>query len=308
MMRFSAIAFLLMLALLGLTAGIGCTGSSMAPARFAITGIPGGDDSQMQMIPGGPPGGGGLRPGVPGGGTGSSDVTAAPGAATTIDPKIKDALAGVRDYEVTYDTSKSRDELTPPELKDLGVTYAGEESPVAKRTEALRNLDLVTTLADRYKIVSDEFSAKTDKDFSPDNPDTTLNYYQPRTDPFSIPDSIPRELRPQVEGTGLEGTVDPDLLDQLISAQYTANLRYIPISIVGVMENGPYRGCIYTIGGGGRSMFIQEGDTPQCWGNFSVYAAQISEDYVVFILTGYYDRRCNYPATNGVVRSFHIRR
>jgi len=308
MMRFPAIAFLLMLALLGLTAGIACTGSTMAPARFAITGIPGGDDSQMQQIPGAPPGGpGGLVPGAPGGGTGSSDVTAAPGAAATTDPKIKDALNGVRDYEVTYDANKSRDELTPPELKDLGVTYAGEESPVAKRTEALRGLNLVTTLADRYKIVSDEFSAQSDKDFSPDDPDTTLNYYQPRLDPFSIPDSIPRELQPQVEGTGLEGTVDPDLLDQLISAQYTANLRYIPISIVGVMENGPYRGCIYTIGGGGQSMFIQEGDT-QCLGNFSVTASQISEDYVVFILTGYYDRGCNYPATSGVVRSFHIRR
>jgi hypothetical protein len=305
-MRFPMIVLLVVLALLGLTAGVACSGSSIAPARLAITGIPGGDDSQMQQLPGGPPTGGLAPPGARGG-TGSSDVTTSPAGPAVKDPKIQDALDGVRDYEVSYDTSKSHAELTPPELTELGVTYAGEESPVAQRTKALETLNLVTTLADRYKIVSDEFSAKTDEDFSPDDPETTLNYFQPREDPFSIPDLIPKELQPEVEGTGLEGTVDPDLLDQLLSAQYTANLRFIPISIVGVMENGPYRGCIYTIGGGGQSIFIQEGDT-QCMGNYSINAAQISEDYVVFILTGYYGRGCRYPATSGVVRSFHIRR
>ena len=106
------------------------------------------------------------------------------GAQVPADPKVADALKGVRDYEVTYDKTKTRAELTPKELKDLGVTYAGDESTVAKRTKALASLDILKTLGNKYQAVTDKFGAKTDKDFAPDDPNNTFNYFQPRSDPL----------------------------------------------------------------------------------------------------------------------------
>jgi len=157
-------------------------------------------------------------------------------------------------------------------------------------------------------VLTDKFGAKTDKDFAPDDPANTFNYFQPRTDPFSIPNQIPEELRPKLTGTGLEGTADPELLKQLIMSTYTADLRMVPIIVIGVLENGQYRGCIYTIAGNGWTSFLQEGGQ-QCaqaggFPPFTITASQISEDYVVLTLTG----GCGYAMTDPVVRTFHVSR
>jgi len=285
------------LALLISALSMGCTGSGM---RLAVVGPGGGEQYQAPGMP------------VPGGWTPSTstpDISGTMGAAPT-DKNLQDALAGIRDYEVTYDTSKSHAENTPPQLRELGVIYAGDESPVAQRTKALNSLDLVGTLQDRYKIAEEKFAASPDKDYDPDNPDRTLNYMQPRADPFAIPDQIPEELRPKVEGEGLEGSADPKLLEQLFWSQYQANLRYLPIIVIGVIQAGPYRGVIYTIAGTGFTDFLQEGQS-RCYSYqpaFSLTVLQVSEDYVVMSLTGTYDRRCQYPATQPVIRTFHVNR
>lgn len=224
---------------------------------------------------------------------------------------IQDALFGYSDYEVNYDTTKTRLELTEPELIDLGITYAGEGSQVYRETQLLLQLNLLDTLANRYQDVEDEWAADPDEDFAPDDPDRTLNYYQPRWNPFQIPNSIPDELKPELEGGGLSGAVDPELLSQLFWAQYEANLRFIPLRIVGVMETGPYSGCMYMIGNS-RTYWIEEGDRDCMWQPgrppFSVTASYVSQDYVVLVLRGAYDYRCRYSATGSVVRTFHVSR
>jgi hypothetical protein len=122
-------------------------------------------------------------------------------------------------------------------------------------------------------------------------------------------DAIPDELKPELEGGGLEGSVDPELLNQLMWAQFEANLRYVPIVVVGVVEIGSYRACMYFILGEGRTYFLQEGSSHcRSFGgaSFGVAASSVSEDYVVLTLTGYYDRRCRWAATGPVARTFHI--
>jgi hypothetical protein len=238
---------------------------------------------------------------------GMSDVMAQPMGAPAENTNLEDALAGIRDYEVTYDTSKTHAENTPAPLAALGVQYAGDESPVAQRTQALRQLDLLATLGDRYTVVEEEKAADPYRDFDEEDPDRTLNYFQPREDPFVIPYLIPDELRPELEGTGLDGAVDQDLLNELRRAQYTANLRLIPIIIVGTIEVGPRRMVMYSIYGMGSTNTIGVGET-QCVGgspSFSITCSQASDTFVVFSLRGYYDRRCSYAATGAVMRTFH---
>jgi hypothetical protein len=243
---------------------------------------------------------------------GMSDVLGQPVEEAADEEKLNNALAGIADYEVTYDTTKTREELTPQALRDLGVTYAGEESPVAQRTQALRDFDLLRTLGQRYEVVEDEYAADTEQDFAPEDPEHTFNYFQPRADPFIIPSLIPEELRPELSGTGLEGAVDPEVLRQLFAAQYEANLRLIPIIVVGVMEAGPTRIVLFTLPGLGYTISLDEGDNRCLFGGgmppFSVTATRVSEDSVTLTLRGHYDYRCRYAATNPVQRTFHVNR
>jgi len=238
---------------------------------------------------------------------GMSDVMAQPmGAPAEEDPNLQDALAGIRDYDVPYNTSISHAENTPQVLRDLDVEFAGDESLVAARTQALWNLNLLDTLSDRYAQVEEQYAADPYRDFDQES-DRTLNYFQPREDPFVITSLIPDELRPELEGTGLDGAVDPELLEQLFWAQYTANLRLIPIIIVGTIEVGPRRMVMYTIYGWGSTSTISVGET-QCVPyspSFSITCSQASETFVVFSLRGYYDRRCRQAATGTVMRTFH---
>jgi len=141
--------------IVGIAAGLGCVSpGSRSVMQFAVTGT--GNDPNMQGPTPAAPGGAtpsGPAPGAPGGGVSDASKAPAGGAASQMpkDPKLADALKGVRDYEVDYDTTKTRAQLTPKELKDLNVVYAGEESPIAKRTKLLASLDLLKTLDNRYQ-------------------------------------------------------------------------------------------------------------------------------------------------------------
>ncbi|MCX6645541.1 MAG: hypothetical protein NTY09_04165 [bacterium] len=225
--------------------------------------------------------------------------TGMPGAAGTpaVDTNLQNALSGYADYEVSYDTSLTHAENTPPELKALGVSYAEVDdatSEAGQRTLALEGFDLVNILRGRYQKVEDEFASDPEKDFAPDDPDRTLNYFQPRFDPFIITDLIPDELKTETEGTGLEGTVDPDLLRLLGEALVEANLRVIPISVIGTIKIGERSACMYSIYG--MSSTIWEGESQGWWG-FGIACNQISENFVVFTL---------FSGSATVVRTFHV--
>jgi len=243
---------------------------------------------------------------------GMSDVLGQPAEQAPDEENLNNALAGIADYEVTYDTSRTHAELTPPELRALDVEYAGDESPVAQRTQALSEFDLLGTLSQRYEVVEEEYAADTEQDFAPEDPEHTFNYFQPRADPFIIPSMIPDELRPELSGTGLDGAVDPEVLRQLYAAQYEANLRLIPIIVVGVMEAGPTRIVLFTISGLGYTISLDEGQSTCLWAPgfppFSVRATHVAEDSVTLTLRGHYDYRCRYAATNSVNRTFHVNR
>jgi hypothetical protein len=226
-------------------------------------------------------------------------ASAMPGMQTTeVDTNLQNALAGYADYEVTYDTSISHAENTPPELRDLGETFIEKDDPTSEAGQkalALEGFDLLSILDNKYERVEDKYAADPETDFAPDDPDRTLNYYEPRVDPFMQTRLIPDELRVQAEGTGLEGTVDPELLRLLGQAIIEANLRVIPISVIGVIQIGSQRACMYSIGGWSTET-IWEGETQGWWG-FSVTCSQVTENFVVLTLTS---------GSAMVVRTFHV--
>jgi len=228
----------------------------------------------------------------------SNAMPGAPGAGA-VDTNLQNALAGYADYDVSknYDTSLTHAENTPAELRALGVTYAEIDDPTSEagqRALALQGFDLVNILRDRYQKVEDAYASSPETDFAPDDPDRTLNYMEPRFDPFIITDLIPDELKTTAEGTGLEGTVDPDLLRLLGDALVEANLRIIPISVIGTIKIGERSACMYSIYG--MSSTIWEGETQGWWG-FGISCNHISENFVVFTL---------YSGSATVVRTFHV--
>lgn len=227
--------------------------------------------------------------------------------ALTVDTNLQNALAGYNDYEVGYDTTISHADNTPSELRDLDVVYLERndpESDAGRVALALADFDLLAVLNNRYEKVEGEYAADADEDFAPDDPDRDLNYFQYRFDPFVRTNLIPEELRPEMEGTGLDGAVDPELLRQLQAAIAEANLRYIDIQVFGVIVVGSMRAAMYKIDTpwGSITRTIEEGDRPwqrHYYYGYSIGCSQVSEDFVVFVLR-----------SGGalVYRTFHISR
>ena len=218
-----------------------------------------------------------------------------PGAG--VDTILQNALDGYADYEVSYDTSISHGENTPDVLSELGVQYSEKDdvsSEAGQRALALEGFNLINILEDRYQRVEDKYAADPDFDFAPEDSERTLNYFEPRFDPFIITELIPDELRTEMEGTGLDGTVDPELLRLLGEAIIEANLRIIPITVVGVIQIGTRKACMYSLWGS-ASQTIWEGETH--WWGFTITCNQVSENFVVFTLRS---------GGAMVVRTFHI--
>lgn len=236
-------------------------------------------------------------------GGGMGDFLATPGMEIpTVDTNLQNALAGYADYEVfSYDTTLSHADNTPSELRALGVEYLERTDPASEAGRAalaLADFDLLSVLKNRYEKVEDEYAADPDEDFAPDDPDRDLNYFQSRFDPFVLTFLIPEELRPKMEGTGLDGAVDPELLELLGEAVAEANLRYIPITVVGVIQVGSMRAAMYSVFGM-RTRTIAVGERPHRYGNFEIGCSQVSEDFVVLFLRS---------GSALVYRTFHISR
>ncbi len=235
-------------------------------------------------------------------GVGMGDFLATSGMeAPTVDTNLQDALGGYADYEVQYDTTVSHADNTPSELRALGEEYLERTDPASEAGKvalALADFDLLAVLENRYEKVEDEYAADPDEDFAPDDPDRDLNYFQPRFDPFVLTHLIPEELRPEMEGTGLDGAVDPELLRQLGEAVAEANLRWIPIQVIGTIQVGSMRACMYSVFGM-RTRTIAVGDRPHYYWNFSIGCSQVSEDFVVLVLRS---------GSALVYRTFHISR
>lgn len=195
-------------------------------------------------------------------------------------------------------------EKTPTELSSLGVYFKDAEgSTVAERTEKILNVSLPTAM-----------QRKNDQARSYQ----TMNM-EGRSDPLYVTDLIPDALRPELEGEGISGAVDSGLIDQLIQTQISTFFKYMPINIIGTMQNGPYKSVLLYIPLAGYYGIMQEGQTqnvtsiPGDKGYYvvSMSIAQVTEDHVsINLWSTEYDYVYNRVITSTpvVTRHFYIRR
>ncbi len=191
-----------------------------------------------------------------------------------------------------------RDQTPSKYYKDLGpfAFYYNDKGtgPVGELNELLEAINLLTVNQEKYEHARDFLSTEL-KDMS-------------RGDPLFIPDAVPEELRPLIPGEGIEGSIDEALYD-LFTSQVEANLRIIPIHIVGVMEYGGSKMAIGTMAG--RKFQVAQGDTRYMgyggWLALGVTGTYVSEDLVILSLALYsYSGYGLERVTDMVPRSFHI--
>ncbi|MFH1515738.1 MAG: hypothetical protein ABIG42_09805 [bacterium] len=199
---------------------------------------------------------------------------------------------------------RSHRDRTPQELSSLGVFFKDDEgSSVAERTNLIKEVNLPSAMARKND------SARSFQ---------TMNI-EGRLDPLYVTDWIPDALRPELEGEGISGAVDSGLLDQLIQTQLTTIFKYIPIQIIGTMQNGPYKSALVSVPDLGIYQIMKEYEGtsfPMAGSEQGVYYAsmtitQISEDHVTIVMSATlidYVYRRTLASTPSVTRHFYIRR
>jgi len=130
-----------------------------------------------------------------------------------------------------------------------------------------------------------------------------------RGDPLFIPEAVPDELRPLISGEGISGALDQELLE-LFRSSVQADLRSIPMWIIGVMEQGGKKTAIGTIGGS-MKFKVSQGEEIRMWYSgwyvLGITGARISEDLVILNLRLLqYNGRSFSAVTDPVPRSFHV--
>ena len=177
-----------------------------------------------------------------------------------------------------HDTTKTHKEQTPKDLSGLGIYYKDDEgSQVAEKTKKILEVNLPKAMQ-RKNDAAREF--------------LTVNA-EGRADPLYITDFIPDALRPELEGEGISGAVDKGLIDQLIETRLTTIFKYyLPIEIIGTMQNGPYKSVLmsipgffygYVSEGSGTSVPLTGSERGIYFLNISI--AYISEDEVAINLS-----------------------
>jgi hypothetical protein len=215
-----------------------------------------------------------------------------------------DPLQFPADAPAKPDDGRTNREKTPTELSSLGIYFKDAEgSEVAAKTEKILNVNLPTAMQ-RKNDQARSFQ--------------TMNM-EGRTDPLYVTDLIPDALRPELEGEGISGAVDSGLIDQLIQTQISTYFKYMPINIIGTMQNGPYKSVLMSIPAAGYYGIMQEGQTenvtslPGDKGYYvvSMTIAQVTEDHVsINLWATEYDFVYNRVITSTpvVTRHFYIRR
>ncbi|MCD6216822.1 hypothetical protein J7L05_03040 [bacterium] len=208
------------------------------------------------------------------------------------------------DVEETEETYISHRDSTPRELTELGIYYKDDEgSPVAERTKLINNVNLPSAMM-RKNDQARSFQ--------------TMNT-EGRFDPLFVTDMIPEGLRPELEGEGISGAVDSGLIDQLIQTKISTFFKYLPIQIIGTMQNGPYKSALISIRTLGYYKILKEGqgDRIVAFGGDEGYyvvgmtVTKISEDHVTINISAtlidyIYNRALSTTPT--VTRHFYVRR
>jgi hypothetical protein len=220
----------------------------------------------------------------------------------------KDESAGKDESakEESKDESKKEDKSDVPYREQTPTKYTQDLGPFSfyfnnANEGDVGDLNLLLKAIDLLKVNEQKYDHA--KDFL-----TAEAEGLSRGDPLFIPDAVPEELRPLIPGEGISGALDQELAD-LFKSQVEANLRVIPINIVGVMEQGGTRTAIGTMGGAKFS--VNQGQTIYLrsygWYYLGITGTLVTEDLVILSLalyqyTGYGLNR----VTNPVPRSFHI--
>jgi hypothetical protein len=219
---------------------------------------------------------------------------------------IEEREDGVKDViPPSQELGKTHRDQTPRELSSLGIYYKDMEgSAVADMTQKILNVNLPEAMY-RKNMAAREFQ-------TPDNPEGRL-------DPLYATDYIPDALRPELEGEGISGAVDSGLIDQLIQNQISTIFKYIPINIIGTMQNGPYKSALVSIPQMGYYGIMSEGQgfqlmafaSEQGFYIINITMSTISEDEVTMTMSATVVDPVYYrpvASTAPVTRHFYIRR
>lgn len=167
---------------------------------------------------------------------------------------------------------KTIDDVTGQPL--AGIKYAGIESPVAQTTEQIRNMDIAKAAQEKYKVAETFLSEPTD-----------------RKDPLEITDAVPDELRLLYAGEDDLSSLTDSELEQLFLSGIRTQLQYVPITVVGVIDNGVTRQALIIYGGGqafpvslgsgfNLGSFPIDPKNPRRVMTLSLTVVEIREDYV----------------------------
>lgn len=246
-------------------------------------------------------------------GEGASSAEAPPSAeapaATESAPSTEsDLTKRVRSLPHGPDVYETHAAQTPQGLRSFetegipSFSYAGMDSPVAQTTEKIRELDIAKAAAQKYEIAKEYLS---EDRFG-------------RTDPLEITDAVPQELRLLYAGQGdLDALSDAELENLFLSGIRT-QLQYVPITIIGVVDNGIQRLVLMEYFGSkltaqeGQSMglgrFPIDPQNPRRYMELSLTVMKIQSDFVQLQFN------VNYTLLNGqmesltpVVRKFYTR-
>jgi hypothetical protein len=199
------------------------------------------------------------------------------------------------------DSGLTHKEKTPAKFKhQLGPGFNFEylnpdESTVGALNEMIKAIDILTVNEKKYEQAKAYLTEEVEG--------------LSRGDPLFIPEAVPDELRPLIPGEGISGAIDEELR-KIFESQVEADLRLIPINIIGIMEQGGSRLAIGTIWYS-RSFKVSQGQEIRFWYSgwyvLGITGTLITEDLVVLSLrilqfTG----RGFRAVTDYVPRSFHI--
>lgn len=182
-----------------------------------------------------------------------------------------------------------------------GIKYAGVDSPVAQTTEKIRSLDIAAASREKYRIAEEYLGT--------DNG---------RKDPLEITDAVPEELRLLYAGEDDLSDLSDAELEQLMLSGIRNQLAYLPIHVVGVIDNGVNRMALISFYGGRARPFQLGSSIPL--GSFPIdprnsrrmmtmtmRLVDIKEDYVEMHINSTYTLANGYTETlEPVVRRFYL--
>ncbi len=200
---------------------------------------------------------------------------------------------------VEEDTTRPERKEEPSYNNQLGLFSflynEANEGQVGALNEMLTAIDILTVNEQKYEHAEAYLTAEAEG--------------LSRGDPLFIPEAVPDELRPLIAGEGIKGALDQELLD-LFRSSIQADLRSIPMWIIGVMEQGGQKTAIGTIYGS-MKFKVSQGQEIRMWYSgwyaLGITGARISEDLVILNLRLLqYNGRSFSAVTDPVPRSFHV--